>query len=90
MGGKHSKRKKEKLQFKEHQRSVKMVLVGDGAVGKTSLLYRHTTQSFPCEYVPTVFDNHSFNYQFGKDILSIEPWGLLTSFFSFKKNCFFV
>lgn len=36
----------------------KLVIVGDGACGKTSLLFVFTKDEMPPDYVPTVFDNY--------------------------------
>ncbi|KHJ91795.1 Ras family protein [Oesophagostomum dentatum] len=43
----------------EPVRTLKCVLVGDAAVGKTSLIVSYTTNGYPQNYVPTAFDNYS-------------------------------
>lgn len=40
---------------------LKCVLVGDGAIGKTSLVVSYTTNGYPKQYVPTAFDNYAVN-----------------------------
>jgi len=39
--------------------TVKCVLVGDGAVGKTSLLVSYAASECPSNYVPTAYDNYA-------------------------------
>lgn len=53
---------------------VKLVVLGDGATGKTCLLIAATTGAFPQEYVPTVFDNYTQNMFLDNNSYGIGLW----------------
>jgi len=53
---------------------VKLVVVGDGAVGKTSLLISYATNNFPVDYVPTVFENYTARKKRNDEIILLHLW----------------
>jgi len=53
---------------------VKLVVVGDGAVGKTSLLISYATNTFPTDYVPTVFENYTARKKRHDDTILLHLW----------------
>jgi len=55
-------------------RGIKLVVVGDGAVGKTCLLISYANNRFPEEYVPTVFDNYVVNLTAGEQTIELGLW----------------
>jgi len=65
--------KKEDLDLSGATR-VKLVIVGDGAVGKTSLLISYSTGEFPTEYLPTVFENFTAQMKRDSGLVLLHLW----------------
>ena len=43
------------------KRQIKLVVVGDGGVGKTCLLFAYKDKEFISAYIPTILDTTSTN-----------------------------
>ena len=54
--------------------NIKLVVVGDGAVGKTCLLVVYTKGEFPSEYIPTVFDNYTAKVKINDVTYPVQLW----------------
>lgn len=55
-------------------KNIKCVAVGDGAVGKTSMLMAYTMGSYPEDYLPTIFDNYAASMLVDQQVLTISFW----------------
>ncbi|KAL6043482.1 putative RHO1 - GTP-binding protein of the rho subfamily of ras-like proteins [Balamuthia mandrillaris] len=57
-------------------KGIKLVVVGDGAVGKTCLLLSYAQNRPPAtdEYIPTIFENYVVCLTAGDDIIELSLW----------------
>lgn len=62
------------IQVEKDENSVKCVAIGDAAVGKTALLITYTTNKFPHDYVPTVFDNFETELEVNGELFKFQLW----------------
>lgn len=54
--------------------TLKITCVGDGTVGKTSLLYGFANNQLPSEYNPTVYDNYTASLTFKNKSYTLGLW----------------
>eukprot|EP00051_Salpingoeca_urceolata_P033137 m.19146 g.19146 ORF g.19146 m.19146 type:complete len:196 (+) comp5882_c0_seq1:58-645(+) len=52
----------------------KLVVIGDGACGKTCLLIVFANDEFPEQYVPTVFENYVANHEVDGQMVELALW----------------
>jgi small GTP-binding protein len=54
--------------------SLKIVVLGDGNIGKTSLLETYASNSFSGDHLPTIFDSYSVNVLHNQKYLNLLLW----------------
>ncbi|XP_055611809.1 ras-like GTP-binding protein RhoL [Uranotaenia lowii] len=75
---------------------LNIVVVGDGAVGKTCLLHSYTDESFKNFYQPTIYDKESFDITIDGVLVTVqlhdtagqEDYDRIRQQFYKKANCF--
>lgn len=56
------------------QINMKLVIIGDGGVGKTCLLLTYINKGFPRQYSPTVVDNYQARVKVGPHSVCLDIW----------------
>merc|ERR1712038_651237 len=53
---------------------LKVVIIGDGAVGKTALMVRYRDGRFPSDYIPTVFETNAKTVEVDNEKFELRLW----------------
>ena len=68
--------------------AIKIVTVGDGAIGKTSLLISYRSNEFPTKHVPTIFENVTIEriitINGNQSTLSLDLWDTFSLYISIQ------
>ena len=60
--------------MKEVSLDVKLVIIGDGGVGKTAILTRFVENRFDTNYQPTIFENYTKELEFHNKKVQLSLW----------------
>ncbi|CDQ93578.1 unnamed protein product [Oncorhynchus mykiss] len=64
----------------------KIVVVGDTQCGKTALLHVFAKDSYPENYVPTVFENYTASFEIEKQRIELNMWDTSGKDCGFKRD----